>query len=167
MPPRQRSGGEVISVQIHVDAEKVSDEFKQAQREMRGRLKEGLQRAGEKVALPEARRRAGGLKVGGTSIATTLVVRPRSRDAVLTTTMRGKKARAVGLLEFGGTVSSRIEPKRKRALTVGDGIVAHVESPRTYKPKLFMTSAVEAKQREIRVAVTEEVMKAFEGLDVE
>lgn len=169
MGARSRGGGGAgaISIQAHVDAAKASRDFTAARRDVDARTKDGLQRAGERVALPEAKRRAGNLAVttlkAHVRTATTLTVKARARDALLTTTLTAKAARAVGLQEFGGTVTTIIRPRRKKALSVGDGVVAHVDTPRHYRGRRFMTGAVEAKAPQIQDAIVEEVMHAFDG----
>jgi HK97 gp10 family phage protein len=160
-----RAGGiGVVRVDVKIDAGKASDDFKAARKQVDARLKEGLKTAGEKVALPEARRRAP-VKTG--ALRASLIVKPRARDAVLTTRLAGKKARYVGLLEFGGTVRVPIEPAKKKALVVNGQPVARVDAPRHYKARRFLTGAVESKRPQIEQALLDETMKAFDGFDVE
>jgi hypothetical protein len=56
MPPKASRGGGVggVRVEVKIDAEKASDDFKAARKQVDRRLREGLKTAGEKVALPEA-----------------------------------------------------------------------------------------------------------------
>jgi hypothetical protein len=137
MPPtpgarRRRLGG--VRVQVKVDATKATEEFQRARRDVDKRLRIGLRTAGEKVALPEARRRAP-VKTG--RLRSSLTVKSRARDAVLTTSLTGKRARYVGLLEYGGTVRTTIEPKRKQAVVVNGQPVARVtESAHLPRPAL-------------------------------
>lgn len=154
-----------LRVTARIDAVKTSDEFKAARHDIGVRLKEGLKAAGEEVALPKAKLLAANLKVAGESTATSLVVRPRARDAVLTTTMRGKLGRAVGLQEMGGTVKTPILPKRKRAVVVNGQPVAKVATPRHYTGRHFLTLSVETQRDQIDRAVLRHVMRAFDGLD--
>jgi hypothetical protein len=155
MPPNAARGGGLggVRVQVKIDADKASDDFKAARKQVDRRLREGLKTAGEKVALPEAKRRA--------------PVKSRARDAVLTTSLAGKRARYVGLLEWGGTVRAPIEPSKKKALVVNGQPVARVAGPRHYKARHFLSGAVEAKQPQIEQALLDETMKAFDGWDVE
>lgn len=163
MPPKQ-SGGGGVRVDVKIDAEKASDDFKAARRQVDRRLREGLKTAGEKVALPEARRRAP-VKTG--RLKASLVVKSRARDAVLTTSLAGEKARYVGLLEYGGTVRTPIEPTKKQALVVNGQPVARVSGPRHYKARHFLSGAVEGKRSQIEQALLDETMKAFDGFEVE
>jgi hypothetical protein len=117
---------------------------------------------GEKVALPEARRRAPH-KSG--RLRSSLVVKSRARDAVLTTSLTGKKARYIGLMEYGGTVRTTIEPKRKKAIVINGQPVARVTEPRTYRARHFLSGAVDAKHREIDQALLDETLKAFDGFE--
>jgi hypothetical protein len=157
-----RRGSDGLAINVTIDAHRAEQAFRDARRDSRQRVKAGLKAAGENVALPEARRRAGALKIAGVPIATTLTVRARSNDAVLTTRLRGSKARGVGLLEFGGTRTDVIKPKGKKALAFGGGHpVANVTTPRRYHAQRFLTGAVNAKRGEIRDAIQEEVMRAF------
>jgi hypothetical protein len=122
---------------------KATDEFQRARRDVDKRLRIGLRTAGEKVALPEARRRAP-VKTG--RLRSSLTVKSRARDAVLTTSLTGKRARYVGLLEYGGTVRTTIEPKRKQAVVVNGQPVARVTGERHYRARHFLSGAVDAKR---------------------
>lgn len=171
MPAQPRHGAGAspqggVRLDVRIDAQPATDEFRRARRELNQTLREGLRRAGERVVLPAAKRRAGGLKIAGTPIASTLVVKARSSEAVLTTNMRGKLARAVGLMEFGGTVKTIIEPRKAQALTVGDGVVANVTTPRVYHGRRFMLGAVDAAADQIDDILLEETLKAFDGFEV-
>lgn len=157
-----------MRVRVTVDAEKATEEFKQARRDVNKRMREGLKRAGEKVALPAAKRNASHLRVEGQSVASSLIIRATSRDAYLTTRLNRKKGRAVGLQEYGGIVSTKIIPKKgNRAVVVNGQPVAYVDTPRHYKGQKFMTRAVESNRQRIGEAVRDELMHAFDGLDWE
>jgi acyl dehydratase len=164
MPPRRSSGDGIgaVRVDVHVDASKATEEFQHARRDADKRLRIGLRTAGEKVALPEARRRAPH-KSG--RLRSSLVVKSRARDAVLTTSLTGKKARYIGLMEYGGTVRTTIEPKRKKAIVINGQPVARVTEPRTYRARHFLSGAVDAKHREIDQALLDETLKAFDGFE--
>jgi HK97 gp10 family phage protein len=166
VPPRASRGGGVGGVrgEVKIDADKASDDFKAARKQVDRRLREGLKTAGEKIALPEARRRAP-VKTG--RLRASLVVKSRARDAVLTTSLAGKRARYVGLLEWGGTVRAPIEPGKKKALLVNGQPVAKVTGPRTYRARHFLSGAIESKQPQIEQALLDETMKAFDGFEVE
>ena len=164
MPARSKGGGDLggVRIAVSVDAERASLQFKEARHEVNSRTREGLRLAGERVALPEAKLRAGNLKVAGVVTASTLIVRPTTRDAYLTTSLKGKAGRAVGLQEFGGVVSTLIVPKNRQAVVVNGQPVAQVATPRHYTGRRFMTSAVAAKKQDIAEAVRDEILKAFE-----
>lgn len=162
------AGGGGLNVRVTIDADRATAEFREARRDVNARTREGLRRAGERVALPAARRYAGGLKVAGQSVATSLMIRPTTRDAFLTTRMRGIKARAVGLQEHGGVVTTQIRPKGDgQAVVVNGQPVAYVATPRRHTGRKFMTRAVERNRDEIAVVVRDELMHAFDGLDWE
>lgn len=155
-----------MRVVAKIDADKATDEFKAARRDLNQRTKSGLIRAGERVALPEAKRRAAGLRVQGRSVAGSLVVRSTSRTAYLASNLRGKPNRAVGLLEFGGTVKTPIFAKRGSAIRTPWGPRASVKGPRHYKGRKFLTGAVQSRERQITEAIKDEVMKSFDGFEV-
>lgn len=148
-----------LKISVKIDADRTSDEFKRIRRNARATAGEAAMRAGEKVALPAARRGAPGF------IRTTLYVKRRGTSAVLTTRLPGKKARVVGLLEYGGTVRTVIKPKGARALSTPQGPRAAVSGPRTYKGKHFMSDAIHKHRRQIDEAILEETMQAFENFE--
>jgi hypothetical protein len=79
----------------------------------------------------------------------------------------------VGLLEFGGTVRTPIEPKGKRrgkgghapAIKTPYGYRARVTGPRHYKGQFFLTHSVERHQDGIRTAILKQLMHLFDGLE--
>lgn len=154
-----------IRVDVKVDAHKATEEFKQARREMNARLKLALEKAGKRVVLPAAKRGAGHLRVEGVNVASALVIRARSTSAVLTTSLRGKKARAVGLMEYGGTVRAPVLPKKKKAVVVNGQPIAAMTTPRHYTGKHFMTTAVQSNLPQTERVILEEIMQAFDGLE--
>lgn len=158
--PRQ-----LVHVTAKVDATKATQEFKQARREINTRLKSAMEKAGKRVVLPEAKRRAGGLRVEGVSVSSALVIRARSTTAFLTTSLRGKKARAVGLMEYGGTVHTPVLPKKKKAVLVNGQPIAAMTTPRHYTGRHFMTTAVQVSLPKTERVILEEVMHAFDGLE--
>lgn len=154
-----------MRIVVKVDADKASREFKEARREINQRLKDALLEAGEQIALPRAKRSAAGLRVEGIPIASTLVVRARRSSAYITSTLRGKKARAVGYLEYGGTIRTVIRPKKAKALMTPFGPRAVVRAPRHHRGTYPITRAVKGREPLIAAAVLEDVMQAFNGLD--
>jgi hypothetical protein len=155
-----------VQVAVKIDADRVSREFAEARRDINRRTKDGLVRAGEKVALPAARLNAGNLRVEGRSVAGSLKVSSTTRTAYLQSAMRGRLNRAVGLLEHGGTVRTPIRPKRAQAIKTPWGPRAQVTGPRTYHGKHFLADAVSKNHGRIEEAIRDEVVKAFDGLPV-
>lgn len=144
-----------IIVSVKVDAKPGEEAFKRVRRQANRTAREAVQIAATKVILPDAKRR-----IGGGKTAATLVVR-KGRVAYLTTTLRGKKGRYVGLLEFGGTVRTRLVPKRAKALLINGRFAANVTAPRTYKAKLFLTNAVHDNLPAIEEQTRSEIMVLF------
>ena len=152
-----RSGS--LQVGVKVDALKTSQEFKDARRDINARLRVALKIAAERVALPAAAAAAWGFA------KPLLIARSTSRSAYITTRGPRLLGRAVGLLEFGGLVKTRIEAKEAGGLSIGPDIVrAAVDTPRRYHPSLRLTKAVMARTGSIEDRVLEEVMQAFDGL---
>lgn len=151
-------GGGGLQVGYKIDAERGTDAFRKARRDFNIRLKEALTEAGKRAVLPDARRLAPSF------IAASLYVRARSSSAIITTRLRGKQARVAGLLHWGGTIRSPIEPKNARALfwPGAEHPVAVVRGPRRIAPKLYLTRAVEGNRSRIDRIVLEEIVKAFE-----
>lgn len=155
-----------MHVDVKIDALTATNEFKAARKDLNRRTKDGFRAAGEKVALPSAKRNAAGLKVAGRSVAGSLIVRPTARTAYLTSNLRGILGRAVGLQEFGGTVRTIIRPKKAKALRINGGFAASVTTPRHYKGKHFLSDSVTHNRPRIAEAVKREILKAYEGLEV-
>jgi acyl dehydratase len=150
-----------MRVQVKIDGDRATQEFKDARREINRRLKEGLQKGGEKIALPAAK---GFAPVKTGRLRSSLIVRATARRAVITTNLRGKKGRYVGLLEYGGTIRARLRPKKAKALFFNGRFVSEVVTPRTIKPRGFLQRAVHTRRAAIQAAVGEEVMEAFNDL---
>jgi hypothetical protein len=169
MPPRTRNTGALV-VGVKVDVERASEEFRQIRRDADQRLREALRVAGEKDILPRAKARAGGLAVTSlsgakTRTASTLVVKPRAREAILTTSIGGKLGRAVGLQEFGGDVSTTILPRKKKALTVNGQPVASVSGTRHHHPHRFMLGAVDQGLDAFTGTLLRETMRLFRDFE--
>lgn len=159
MPAQPRGSG--LDVKIRIDADRATDEFKEARRNLRRRTGDAVQRAGEQVALPAARVLAGNLKVQGIPTASTIVVKRAGVDAVLTTRLRGKLGRAVSLQEMGGTITATIRPANKKALVVNGQPVAAVYEPRKVTGRFFMTGAVQSRFRQIQLIVRDVIADEF------
>jgi hypothetical protein len=153
-----------VQVRAQIHAEKASLQFKRARKELNGRMRTALLEAGETEALPAARIAASRYKISGVPIDSTLVIRATSRGAYLTTRLRGMFARAVGLLEYGGTVSTPLVPKGGGSghFPIGGGeFRSTITGPRTYQPRLFLSGAVQSRRRRIELAVRDRLLDAF------
>jgi hypothetical protein len=156
MPGR---GTAAVRVGVKVDADKASGEFRQARRDINHQLRQALKKAAEHDALPAARVAAPAFAVPY------LIAKATSRSAYITA--RGPRwvGRALGLLEYGGTVRTPIVPRDAEALSIGPDIaVARVDTPRHYHPSLRLTKAVELRRPRIEESILREVMHAFDGL---
>jgi hypothetical protein len=163
-----------MRIRAQVDARKGTDAFKHARRDINARTRTGLVSAGEKVALPAARRGASRLKVAGASVADSLVAKGTTRSAYITSSLRGTKGRAVGLQEYGGRVDSIILPRAKRRTKTGRPPalmgtrfahpVGRITKARHYPARGRMTRAIQAQEPQIQDAVMQETMKAFDPL---
>lgn len=142
---RVRSRGAGITVDVDVDLDRTTRAFRDVRRDIGRQFDQVLAEAAEAVVLPEAKRRAGHLKVEGESTAGALIVRKRRTAPYLTTKFRGRKARAAGLQEFGGVVRTEILPRKKKAVVVNGQPVARVTKARHYRAHRFMIDAVDAK----------------------
>jgi hypothetical protein len=165
-------GGTNIRVDIQVEGlERADRAFKEIRREAGMKTRQAVRTAAEEEVLPEARRAAGNLKVDKQSVGQSLVIRKGLSNTVyLTSSMRGKKGRAIGLLEYGGTVRARIHPKRKTrrghpaALQVGPGIFrAAVNKPRHYKPRNRITNAVTRSHPNFVGKLEDAILRQFQG----
>lgn len=154
-----------------VKDEQVRQSLEQARKRLRSELGRVLAAAAEKTVLPEARRRA----PRAHGISASLVVRARAAGAYLTTTKRGKIGRLAGLLEFGGTARTHILPTRQRrrrkgrrpAVMTPAGPRYAVRSPRTYRPKLYLTTAVSERFDAFTDEVHERHLEAFQAAGLE
>lgn len=150
-----------VAISVRIDADRATDEFRQARREFNTRLRAALVKAGERAVLPSARRLAPRF------ISSSLYVRARSSTAIITTRLRGKLGRVAGLLHWGGTIRTPIGPKGKQALwwPGADHPVAVVRAPRRIRGRYYLTRAVEQNRPRIDRIVLEEMLRAFDGLD--
>jgi hypothetical protein len=157
--PRPSKGGGSLHVGVEVDARKATLEFKQARKDINKRTKIGLLKAAEREAKPAARLVAPGFARPYIAAGAT------TRNAYITTKGPRWVGRAMGLLEYGGTVETQILPLQAKALKVGPGIFrAAVNTPRTYRARGILTHAVIARRPQIEAAILDEVMNAYDGL---
>lgn len=161
-----------MKFKVNMDTKPTEAGFKDARREVFQRLATGLRAAGEKDALPSAR--ALSPSVSG-ALRSSLVVKASAtggrgntyglRAAYLTTNLRGKKGRYVGLQEYGGTVKNVIRPRKAKALYINGRFAAQVTSARTYKGQGFMRRGVAKALPGMERTINDEIMKAFEGFN--
>lgn len=155
---------------MKVNAAQAVEDLRLARKEIDPFIREGLKAAGERIVLPSAKILAGNLAVtdkdgNKTTIASTLEVKARARDAVLVSSLKGKLNRAVGLLEFGGDVMTDIYPKVKEALVVNGQPVASVTTPRHYEGHGFLTGAVDSNIDAFADELLAHEMRAFDGFE--
>lgn len=152
---RIRSGGLIMDVELE-GLEATERAFRDVRTQVaRGADAEAVQ-AAKLTIMPAAKRRAGNLKVAGASIAESLYIRRIRGGARLTTRLRGIRGRAVGLLEFGGTVHAPIRARKRKAIFIPGSAhpVSVVRTAREYRARRFMVGAKEEKlgafERELR-----------------
>lgn len=142
--------------------------LKAARRELSARVKEGMTAAAEEIALPRVKR------VEPQILQTAFVAKATARGAFITT--RGSRVldRIAGLLEFGGTVASKIVPTKKRALLTPWGPRAAVYRgtdgqgrPGRYAGKELGERAIQASYPAFEAAALPHIMRAFDGAEVE
>jgi hypothetical protein len=156
MNARAGRGGGPLNVQVKIDVDRATDAFRRARRDINSQVRRALLAAAEHDALPAGRRAA------PTFAVPYLIARATSRSAYISA--RGPRwvGRALGLLEFGGTVRTELQPKTAQALSLGPDLVrARVTGPRRYHPQLRLTKAVESRRPQIEESILEEVIKVF------
>lgn len=127
-----------LTVRFTVDDDAVLRGLREQRRQMSQDVKRLSLEAGERTTLPVARS-----MTKPTRAKALVTVKSTTRGAYLTTNGPRKMSRIVGLLNFGGTVTTPIVP-RGRALKIGpDTFVAHVTGPRRYKGQGFLDRAVD------------------------
>lgn len=166
---RVRSRGTGLTLDVEVDTSTTLRALRDVRRQIGKDFDQVLAMAAETVVLPDARRRAGALKIEGVPVSSALVVRKRRTAPYMTSRLRGSKARAVGLLEFGGTVRAEIRPRHKKALVVNGQPVARVTTARHYRAHRFMYGAVDAKVGVFGDRVRRELVAFFalQGFEVD
>lgn len=164
------AGGVHIELTLD-DFERTDQAFRDTRTRIARRLRAIVKASAEQTVLPAARQRAAALKVAGELVSTRLVIRAgRGNSAVLTTSARGVRARAIRLLEFGGTVSTPIRPRRRRALAFGgQHPIARVTNARHYRARLFLTHAARERQDAFARAVRDGLVGEFDqaGFEVD
>lgn len=150
----------MIRIDAKIDADQAIDAFKAARRDISRRARSGTKRAGEQTILPRGRRGVG----GHTPVSPSqLIVKTTSTTGFLT--VAGKKqGRIVGLLNYGGTVSAPIVPKKKKAVSFGGVVVSQVTAPRHYRGLHFLEKARDEGLEEFGQALLPNILAAFEPL---
>ena len=148
-----------IKIEVKIDADRATAEFKEARKEITRRRRAAHQAAADTV-VPEARRRT-------PSFASRhIVATATARSGFVTTRGLSRRyQRALGLLEFGGVVNVDIRPKDAEALKTPYGPRAAVRNPRKYGAKRMITGAVMSRRDQIDRAILEEHMKAFDEFE--
>lgn len=150
-------------------ADRTSDAFKQARRDVYRRARAGIKRAGERAILPGARR---GTAAGSPIDAGQVVVKTTGSYGYLTC-RTVKAGRVVGLLNFGGTLTDPIIPRGRRlksgrgkkAIAFGGIVVSQVTTARKYDGKHFLERARDAGFPVYERVLLEEVMRAFDPVE--
>jgi hypothetical protein len=127
-----------LNIRVRVDDKAVRDGLRASRRNIREDIKRTFDASARRHTLPVARALAPGV------ISATMTTKGTTSGAWLGTTARGQKRAIVALLNFGGTVSTPILPKRAKALHFGGRFAASVRTPRHYRGKHFMEAAVRA-----------------------
>jgi hypothetical protein len=107
---RSRASGVALSVELD-GFDRTAREFRAVRQRVKRELVEVERQAAEQPRCsrtPSARPPA---QDRGESLGAHLVVRKRASGPYLTTNLRGMRARAAGLIEFGGTVRTPIVPQ--------------------------------------------------------
>jgi len=158
-----------IRIEVKVTgAERTSDAFKKARRQMYREVRRGLKSAGEETILPVARRLAAHSSPVNPN---NVVVKTTAQYAYLTGKTK-KSNRIIGFLNFGGSQPGAgdsnlpLLPRKKRALVVNGQPVANVKTRRRIKGKHFLEQARAAQFDNYADVLTKKfVMKTFDPLD--
>lgn len=146
-------GGFVVNVKV--DDRAVLAGLRAQRRGIRMDIKEIMLDAAEIQVVPVVKAFA-----VPTRMKRTWVARSNTNGAWITTVLRGKGRRIIGLLNFGGTVRTTIRPKNVKALHFGNGeFAASVSTPRHYKGKRFVEKAVNLQLRAFSAHVEREMTK--------
>lgn len=152
------------SWEIDVDLQGVDDQLREARKLINKRVKEGLSEAGRYAILPYVRADAAGdfPKEAVAAITT----KATSRRGYVTT--RGSRTldRIVGLLNFGGLITTPIYPTDAQAIKVGNTgeLRAVVRGFRRYRGKHVIERAMQLAVPKMEDVMSAEIMHAFDGL---
>lgn len=150
-----------LAIEVDIDAKGGIEALKASRRDVARRLRELQQQAAQDKILPAAKRNSQSLNIGGEAVAGTLVI-TKASTPVLTTRLRGIRGRALGLLEFGGTVRTQILPKRKQALSFGgQHPVSRVRTVRHYRARKVLSRAVASQYPEFAEDLRDRIVTVF------
>lgn len=163
-----RSSSAGVTTSVDVDYGQVDDALKAARTEIRTQAKKGMATAADFAVAPRVRS-AAALTMPPISTAA-LTTKANMREAYVTT--RGPRVadRITGLLEFGGTVTTVIEPKKqgRTGLPIGgsgsDIIRYSVHGPRHYTGKRVLRTAVASSVDEFETILLRYVIDAFDPI---
>lgn len=146
------SGG--FGFRVTIDDGAVLAALRDARREIGQDVRRELLEVAERVALPIVRGHVPGR--WGRSV----IVKASTRNAFLTTSLRGMQRRTFGMLNFGGISRSPIRPRRAKALAVGPGIIrASVTRPRKYAARHWIEKGAQAARGRFQAEMAERVEK--------
>lgn len=167
---------------VRCDYDQVERELKLARTRVPNMVRGALRESAELEALPRVR--AASPSFG----ASLLVARSGMRQAYITTVGKKEMDRALGLLNYGGTVRGRVVPKRvkraaaraeagkeavkrgsgPRALALPGGLArAAVNKPRTYRGQHFLERGVAMSVPAMATTFRNKALSIFEGLRTE
>lgn len=150
-------------------ADRTSETFKRARRDVYQRARRGMKRAGEKTILPFARRVTDAKSPVAPSA---LVVKTTGTYAFLTCKTR-KQGRILGYLNYGGTLTAPIIPRGRRlasgrgkkAIAFGGVVVSQVSTARKHQGQRFLERARDAGFPAYEQTLLAEIMQAFDPIE--
>lgn len=136
----------LVRVTVHADRARAAT--RDVRRHLGRDTKDVIARSVDRRTVPIARRRAPSI------VAHSIVARATTTRAYLTTTLRGKRRRMFGLMEWGGTLRKPITPRRAGGVlhfrvNGRDVFVRRVSAPRTYPAKAFVRQAIEESRTKV------------------
>lgn len=149
-----------LDTNVTVDAEPALRALALAQKELKTRVKLGLQRGGEVAVLPRVR------EVAPSIVKPWLTIKSTQTRVYVTTRGPRVQDRITGLLNFGGDVKTTILPTKKSAIYIPGSFspIAAVRSPRHYTAKRFIETGVAAAMPSVESTMASQVLDSFGGL---
>ena len=152
------SGGG-LSFRIRVDDREVLAGLRAQRRAIRQDIKRITLDAAKREVLPVARASA-----APSRLRKTIIARSTTSGAYLGTSARGTDRATIGLLNFGGTVTTPIRPRRAKALRIGPGLFrASVTGPRRYRAKGFLERSVQMRLGQFSDHVERELTRVMQA----